>query len=252
MRNVRIEIKCLCFIFTGCLMFFGITDAVATEGLIAHWAMERLENDAVKDISGNGHDAKFGSKVKDVKPEFVSGRAGNAMKFEQSKMMYLSVAKSEDFNIDKNITLMAWVKPSDNMRRRRGEILCNTLDNGERGKTWPGWRFECGWSMFEFRYLTVEDKYGAGRSPGGTVPAGSWTHIAVTFDGKTICLYVNAILKRTVPGKGDISSSEYPLIIGNYVGSKTPYAFDGLLDEIKVFNKVLTKDEIWEESLPKE
>ena len=43
---------------------------------------------------------------------------------------------------------------------------------------------------------------------------------------------------------GEWRNSNLPLVIGNYTGTKKPYAFDGLLDEVRVYDTALTEDEI--------
>jgi len=56
--------------------------------------------------------------------------------------------------------------------------------------------------------------------------------------------------KGAAPGEGDIlPNKRVPLIIGNYIGRKNAYAFDGLLDDVKVFSRVLNDGEIFAEAV---
>ena len=43
--------------------------------------------------------------------------------------------------------------------------------------------------------------------------------------------------------------SKRGLIIGNYIGRKNAYAFDGLLDDVKVFGRALTAEEVFTEAV---
>jgi len=104
--------------------------------------------------------------------------------------------------------------------------------------------------MFFFRYTKPNGQLAGWRSPPGTAPVGSWTHVAVTLDGKTVRFFVSGVQKLVASDRGSVTPSPHPLTIGNYLGTKVPYAFDGALDEIKVFGRALSKKDIWQEACP--
>ena len=222
-----------------------------TAGLVAHWDMAAISDGKIRDVSGNGHHVTVHSRVPPAAPVLVPGLIGNALALDASKQLWLATSKPEAFNVAAPMTLMAWVRPSDSMRRRSGEILCKAFDLNERGRApWHGWRLRCGWGMFFFRYTKPNGQLAGWRSPPGTVPVGSWTHVAVTLDGKTVRFFVSGVQKLVASDKGNITASTHPLTIGNYLGTKVPYAFDGALDEMKIFGRALSKNEIWQEACP--
>jgi hypothetical protein len=71
---------------------------------------------------------------------------------------------------------------------------------------------------------------------------GSWTHLATTFNGSSLQLYVNGALVRTTARTGSILVSTGALQIGgnNFWGEY----FGGLIDEVRVYNRALTAAEI--------
>ena len=71
------------------------------------------------------------------------------------------------------------------------------------------------------------------------IPTGTWTHIAGTYDGANLRLYVNGVLVKTQARTGTIFSSPNPLYIGGK-GSQ----FSGLIDEVRVYNRALSAAEI--------
>jgi hypothetical protein len=72
------------------------------------------------------------------------------------------------------------------------------------------------------------------------VTDGAWHHAAATCDGKSLKLYLDGQLqKQTVPVRGSIVPSANELTIGM---RKT--AFDGVVDEVMIFNRALTAEEI--------
>jgi hypothetical protein len=81
------------------------------------------------------------------------------------------------------------------------------------------------------------------------VPAGFWSHIAAVHNGTSMRLYINGVEKAVAPVEGEIMPSKRGLIIGNYIGRKNAYAFDGLLDDVKVFGRALTAEEVFAEAV---
>jgi hypothetical protein len=219
--------------------------SAADDGLLAHWTMDEIVAGVVPDASGRGHDATVGPEG--VQLELTPGMIGKALKLKEDQQAFLKVAKSEDFALAKNITVMAWIKPA--ARAKTYEILCMKGDkSGE--PPWPGWRFRFFWTRIAFEYGTADGKQPRASSPEWSAPAGFWSHVAATFDERTIRIYVNGVEKASAPGEGDIlPNKSRPLIIGNYIGRKNAYAFDGLLDDVKVFNRVLTEQEIFAEAV---
>jgi hypothetical protein len=77
----------------------------------------------------------------------------------------------------------------------------------------------------------------------GTVPvsANTWTHLAATFDGTTVKLYVNGYLSASsTPGSYTKGSSEM------HIGGRSSYGsfFNGVIDEVSVWNSALTESQI--------
>ena len=75
-----------------------------------------------------------------------------------------------------------------------------------------------------------------------TVQSGVWYHVAATYDGTNLGLYVNGHLEY-LGAKSMPSSDADNLIIGAH--SSTPdYLTSGLIDEVKVYNYALTPQQI--------
>src|SRR5262249_21991041 len=70
----------------------------------------------------------------------------------------------------------------------------------------------------------------------------TWTHLAVTYDGSNVRLYVNGNLTSTTPATGSITTSTNPLQIGS--DSIYGQSFNGLIDEVRVYNAALTASQI--------
>ena len=70
----------------------------------------------------------------------------------------------------------------------------------------------------------------------------TWTHLAATFDGANLRLYVNGGLVTTRAVAGSMSASTGVLRIG---GNATwGEWFGGLVDDVRVYNRALSQAEI--------
>jgi hypothetical protein len=73
-------------------------------------------------------------------------------------------------------------------------------------------------------------------------PVDAWTHLALTYDGAMLRLYVNGALAAGENITGAIQTNSNALRIGG----NFPYGefFQGLIDEVRVYNRALTQAEI--------
>jgi hypothetical protein len=75
------------------------------------------------------------------------------------------------------------------------------------------------------------------------LPVGRWVHLAGTFDGRTMRLYVDGGEQGTLERPGPVNPSEAPLCLGGYEPGH-PAHFTGLLDEVQLYDRALTPAEI--------
>ena len=78
-----------------------------------------------------------------------------------------------------------------------------------------------------------------------TLQSNTWYHVAMTYDGESLKLYVNGVLDRQTAATGTIITTTQPLRIGG--GAPNP-AYNnyltGLVDEASVYNRALTQAEV--------
>jgi len=74
------------------------------------------------------------------------------------------------------------------------------------------------------------------------LPLNAWSHLAVTFDGAVVRLYVNGVQSGSFPFVGSMAASTGPLRLGgNGIWGEW---FAGLIDEVRVYNRALAAGEI--------
>jgi len=76
------------------------------------------------------------------------------------------------------------------------------------------------------------------------ITTGSFQHLVMTYDGANIVLYINGLETNSVARTGLMGVSTNPLTIGSRNGLASTFATDGLIDEVKIFNKSLNETEV--------
>ena len=224
------------------LLALALCASGQAQTLIAHWTLEEIAEGVVRDVTGNGHDAQVGPEGAEL-PEVLPGMVGNALAFVGEKQHFLNVGASGEFNFTGPFTVMAWVKPT--RRNAAFEVLCFKGDkSGE--PPWPGWRLRYFWTRAMLQLGTPDGQEPSASSPEWSVPAGFWSHIAATWDGARLRAFVNAVEEGSTDFSGPIAPQPAgrSLVIGNYIGRKDAYAFDGLLDDVKVIGGALTEEQV--------
>ncbi len=83
------------------------------------------------------------------------------------------------------------------------------------------------------------------------LPEGEWSHVAFTYDGSTIRVYVNGVEDGSTDVEGSLDPSTSKFFIG--AESDGPYAtsgfFQGLIDEVIVLDHALSDSEVQELTL---
>jgi hypothetical protein len=77
-----------------------------------------------------------------------------------------------------------------------------------------------------------------------TAPLATWAHVACTFDGTTMTVHVSGMPAGSEPGD-PVAPGTFPVAIaGNAPPSDTPAPFLGTLDRLRIWNDVLTPQEL--------
>ena len=202
---------------------------------IMAWSFEQGDASTVPDASGNGFAAEASGKI-----AFAPGKFGRALKLDGHSCLLVPGAAS--FNPDA-YTLSAWICP-DKTNARRG-ILVKRM-----GNIGAPFVFGLDESRLSFEGLGTGGSFWPFNFRAATVAANRWSHVAVTFAAtKQIVMYLDGKPVATLPITEHPTSNADPLVIGREAwggeeGHETPAFFQGLLDEVKVWKRALTGDEV--------
>ncbi|HJT81599.1 MAG TPA: LamG domain-containing protein, partial [Chthoniobacterales bacterium] len=70
-----------------------------------------------------------------------------------------------------------------------------------------------------------------------------WQHVAATYDGAMMRIFVNGIEVASMPQTGAIDPTTDPVVIGQNV-THSSFAWQGMIDEVELFNRALSAAEI--------
>ena len=203
------------------------------DGLVGHWSGDEIREESVVDSSRQGSDG-----VSTVPLEVVRGVEGTAMLFA-GKEDRVEVPHSDALNLGlegQSYSISFWFSSS---------VLPET-DPAAHFIT--KWGSPYPFSFVQFATGTVEmrtydGKVVPGVDSGIDVSDGSWHFVVGMRDGakRRLSLYVDGLLVSSCEDttKGDLSN-EGPLYIGRSHGDD----FNGALDEVKLYDRLLSKDEI--------
>ena len=215
-------------------------------GLVGYWDMEEGNGQFVQDKSGNGNDGVLGasSSVDSADPVFgpghdSSGENGTGMVFD-GRNDYINAGTIWPSENKSNFSAFFWVK-FDALSTYQGLV--------SKGNSWlpyDGYQFYLGSN----KYLYISYKGTTGSCNGiiynfTYAQAEKWYHLGVTFDSNDkIILYIDGrAVSSTSITEGPMEAESQDLLIGKMnIGSG--YFLDGSIDEVRVYNRALSEDEI--------
>jgi Concanavalin A-like lectin/glucanases superfamily len=197
-------------------------------GLVAAYGFNEGSGSSAGDLSGNGN---AGSLLGGAAWS-SAGRFGRALALNGSTGSSVRVADDASLELTTAMTLEAWVRPGSlsgwscvilkerpEISHLSYELSANTSDDKPSSFIWVG--------------SSERGAYGAGR-----LPLGTWSHLASTYDGKTLRVYVNGDLASSAAVPGAIAASRGDLRIGG--NSLWGEWFNGLIDEVRIYDQPLS------------
>jgi len=81
------------------------------------------------------------------------------------------------------------------------------------------------------------------------VPMGRWVHLAGTFDGSMMRVYMDGRECGSMERPGPVKACTWPITLGSYEQGHAAF-FTGLLDEVRLYNRALSAEEIAAQARP--
>ena len=208
-------------------------ESVSNKGLVGYWKFDEGSGESAGDASGNGHDGEV------MNGEWAKGISGSALAFNAENKTCVIIPDADDLNPTAQISVEVWIKGDVPQGDKQ---IVNKVAGGKEG-----YRLTCGGdNIIAWQIPTEEKEWSGGMGSATGYNFGEWSYIAGTYDGKTMRVYINGKEAGSMPRTGEIFQSQRDLIIGDFApGAGTP-AFTGLMDELRIYSRALTPQEIEE------
>lgn len=200
------------------------------DGLMGMWKFDEGKGTTLADSSGKENNGVFHGNV-----IWAKGISGGALEFK-NEGTWVAIPSSDSLNL-KRLTMSAWVYPES-----VGGIMSFS--------TGSGWTDERAVMHF-YNDGTMNPKFiiSDGKNyinfPAKTLlQLKKWTHIAVSFDGSTICIYLNGKLDASLKNETILPDTKNVLFKIGCVEGLAPNFFNGKIDEVSVYNRALTAEEV--------
>lgn len=206
----------------------------ATEGLVGYWS---FDNGDATDDSGNGNN---GTVHGATLTEDRFGNTDSAYSFDGVDD-YIEVPDSSGLDIVKEISITGWVNVNSYTDEWLG--IVNKADS-DGNDTFEICINSSGYIHFPLKFQT------SGRlsynSDPGCFKEGEWHFFGTVYNGTHVEIYVDGVLTNSYASTDEpLNTNNHSLIIGaegeSYNG---PHPFNGVLDEIRIYNRALSESEI--------
>jgi hypothetical protein len=203
--------------------------------VVGLWLLDEGQGGTVKDSSGNGNNGVIEGA------EWVDGKFGSALKFD-GETTRVVIPSSDSLNVPEQVTVEAWIFPTE-LHSDINAVAQKWGDLSNRRQYQIGVIDVDGTARFYISHTGIDHQ----RPIGEGVPANQWTHLAGTFDGQVIRVFVNGKFSEELDSPGGIHQSDLDFFIGGY-GPDDEYAqnrhFNGIIDEVRVSDEALTEDDL--------
>ena len=209
----------------------GVTVSNAGQllGLVAAYGFDEASGTAVTDLSGQGNNGTITGATRTP-----SGKYGSALSFNGTSNL-VTVPDAASLDLTTGMTVEAWVQPT------------------ALGNTWRTVAFKETGNYYSYAlYASSGTGVPSGNGLVGTtdadvraassIPVSGWTHLATTYDGNMLRIFVNGVQSAQLLQIGSLTASTGALRFGgNNIWSEW---FQGQIDEVRVYNRALTAGQI--------
>jgi hypothetical protein len=195
-----------------------------TGGLVAHWT---FDDGTAHDSAGTNNGTIYGAVP-------AASKIGGSLNFDGIND-YVQVNDNTSLDITNAITISAWVKRD--LTGVRHNVVCKTTNT----MPYDGYHLIIG-AADEVAFTLAINGHWNGVE-GGAIDAGNWHHLAGTYDGTQLTLYIDGspVVSEIDPGTIGVNNQNL------YIGRAVPnygYFFDGNIDDVRIYNRALNGNEV--------
>lgn len=227
MEKILITIS---LIWIGLMSLSRVGNAYGPENIMAVWLLDEKGGNKAKDSSDHDND---GELIKG--PKRIDGVFGRALQFDGTNNVVIQDHPTLDAKLNAGFTFVCWQNqpPGD-------------ADGGFLVKE-EGWMKKMSYRFFsnhgnDFGFMVVPQDGTVEEYSAGAPKDNTWHHVAAVYDGSKIISYQDGKKLIAWPYNKGVADTDARVFIGS--GHPDGEYFTGALDELALFNVVLSVDEI--------
>ncbi len=218
-------------ILTAFVATFANAAEESDDSLILYFSFDELDGDMTIDHSQYENDGSIKGA-----PALADGKFGKALKFNGTSD-WIEVSHDPILTVETSVTVMAWINAERHM--------------GPNNQRWQGIVAK-GNSPRSYSFYTESPSECLHLSAGGSgstcqtkIPLNEWQHVVAQVDSGTHRFWLNGENigesdgKNALPGAADTS-----VVYVGTTGEGANRRFLGLIDEVRIWNRVLSEEEV--------
>jgi len=215
-----------CLVLAPGLVLTGSAEG-ADLSLAGWWRFDEGSGVTIYDRSGNENNGTLNGN-----PQWVAGKIGGALEFD-GKDDYLDCGNYASLDITDKVTIAVWVKTNDAGNSQHNPYVTKG-DHSYAIKHHIS-------NSIEF-FIYHDKNWHLVHFPVDGSFNGVWHHLAGTYDGTNLKLYIDGKLEATNAYTGSIASSNFSVNIGR--NAQTEQFYKGAIDDVRIYKRALMQDEI--------
>ncbi|MDX6466674.1 MAG: hypothetical protein QOI27_1714 [Gaiellaceae bacterium] len=219
-------------VLTAAVSLPASSPAAPPSGLVAAYSFDEGRGTVVRDASGNANTgttrrAAWSADGRHRGALSLDGRAG-----------WVTIPHSPRLDLGGSLTVEAWVYPAALGKAWRAVVFEEDASGATSGQAYALYASTKTGAPLALAFGSQEAR-AFGRRP---LPLRRWSHLAETYDGATLRLYVNGEPARSTPLTGATPTTSGPLRIGG--NSRFGEYFRGRIDDVRIYARALTGAQI--------
>ena len=197
-------------------------------GLVLHLLFENEKGEVIRDVSG----AENHGRLMGDASNHSTGEARRSYAVFDGNGDFIECAHADSLTLTKDGSILVWVRPK-RLQSMRGLVSKYNPQKSYTLRTWKeGEQSKVAFGDTSDNFLGTPE-----------LRENRWTHVAVTLDDGALSFYFDGKLNNKGSREAPISTNTSPVRIGSDYDGRY---FNGAVDDIRIYNRALSADEVAE------